>query len=255
MSSSTSVNTVDRLVRVIESFSAERSTWSLADLSSHLELPKSTLHRFLVSLETHGVLRRDPEDRRWRLGYQLVVWGQLAEEATGLRHLALPVLQEVTDETGEMAVLTIYSNYEVVCIAKTDTHYSVRLALGVGMRRPAHAGASSKILMAYLPKHEIDAIISEKGLPNLCTNTITDREALMQELALIRESGYALSIEETDPHAWGIATPIRDHNDAIVAGLGVAGPTIRYSEEIEQEYVRICRQAALKISGTLGARV
>ena len=79
MSDHSSVKTVDRLVRVLDSFSG-RPTWSLAELSTHLGLPKSTLHRFLVSMEAHGILRRDSGDKRWRLGYHLVLWGNLAAQ-------------------------------------------------------------------------------------------------------------------------------------------------------------------------------
>ena len=78
MEKSSSVTTVDRLVSVLDSFSAERPAYSLSELSARLELPKSTLHRFLVSLETHGILRRNPEEKLWRLGYRLCVWGGLA---------------------------------------------------------------------------------------------------------------------------------------------------------------------------------
>ncbi len=244
--SSSSVKTVDRLVQVLDCFSTEKPVWSLADLSAHLRLPKSTLHRFLVSLEVHGILRRDPEDKLWRLGYRLFIWGGLAEESTGLGHLAKLVMQELAIETGEMVALTIYQDQEVVCIAKVDTHHSVRLALTVGARRPPYAGASSKILMAFLPEAEIEAIIA-KGLPKLYVNSITDPDVLRADLAVIRSQGYALSIEETDPGAWGIAMPIRGRHGRVVAAIGVAGPTLRFSDEISRRCVDACRRASARI--------
>ena len=92
MSGPSSVKTIDRLVGVLSCFSAERPTWSLAELSVQLGLPKSTLHRFLISLESHGILRRDAVDKRWRLGYRLFIWGSLAGETTDLRQLSRPVM-------------------------------------------------------------------------------------------------------------------------------------------------------------------
>lgn len=252
MTKSTSVSTVDRLTRVLDSFSAERPTWSLAELSGHLGLPKSTLHRFLTSLEAHGILRRDPEDKLWRLGYRLVTWGQLAEKATGLKHVAHSVLQDLARGTGEMALLTVYENQEVVCIDKVETHHSVRLALDIGTRRPPHAGASSKILMAFLPEREIQDIIQTRGLPKTCTNTITDPVRLVDELDRIKASGYAMSIEETDAGAWGVATPVFARDEEVVAAVGLAGPILRFSEELSQRYVALCCQAARQISDLLG---
>lgn len=255
MAKSSAVMTVDRLVSVLDCFTVDRPTWSLADLSVHLDLPKSTLHRFLISLEIHGILRRDPDDKLWRPGYRLVTWGALAEKATGLSDVARPLMSRLAARTGEMVALTVYDEREVVCIDKVETRHSVRVALEVGERRPAHAGASSKILMAYLPQSERQTIIHDRGLPQLCPNTITDPDRLEAELAQIRGQGYALSIEETDPGAWGVATPVWDRHGVVIAAVGIAGPIQRYSEALSQSYVTLCQEACQQLSEQLGAPV
>lgn len=248
-----SVRTVDRLVDILNCFTRDKTSWSLSELSTHLGLPKSTLHRFLVGLERHSIVRRGTDDSRWRLGHQLFVWGSLAIESTGLRHVAAPIMRELANRTGETVLLTQYYRGEVVCIDKVETGHSVRLAMDVGAIRPPHAGASSKILMAHLPDSEVDAIIRERGLPRLCERTITDPDALHHELRGIRERGYADSHEETDRGAWGIATPIRDWRGEVVAGLGIAGPTVRFNDAQAEEYIRLCSDAAGRISAGLGA--
>jgi DNA-binding IclR family transcriptional regulator len=247
-----SVKTVDRLVQVLDCFTSENLVWTLADLSNYLDIPKSTLHRFLVSLEKHGILRRDPSDRSWRLGYRLVGWGSLAETSTGLNDLARPFMRQIANATGETVALTVYADQEVLCIEKIEALHSVRLALEVGGRRHVHAGASAKILMAYLSKDEIQNIIKSRGLPKLGSNTITDPDRLLAELKKIQNQGYAVSIEETDPGSWGVSTPIFDKNKEIVAAIGVAGPIQRYSDTLLQQYLSECRKASLEISRTLG---
>ncbi len=249
---SSTVKTVDRLVEILDCFSAERSAWTLTDLSIYLGWPKSTLHRFLISLETHGILRRDQTDKLWRLGYRLVVWGRLAADHNALSHIARPVMEELGRLTGEAVILTVYQEGQVACIDKVETKHPVRLALTVGTRRPPYAGASSKVLMAYLPEREIAAII-EQGLSPLCKNTITDPNILRDELARIRQEGYAISCEETDPDSWGVATPICDRYGHVVAAIGIAGPTFRFTDELAQRYVTLCRQAARQICALLGS--
>ncbi len=243
------VKTIDRLVEILDCFSPQQPDWSLTELSARLGVPKSTLHRFLLSLETHGVLRRDPLDRRWRLGYRPLVWGRLAAHSS-LCRIARPVMEKLAAETGETVLLTVYENFEVVCLEKVDSAHAVRLAMEIGTRRPPHAGASSKILMAYLPETEIEAIIA-RGLPRLCTNTITDPVELRAELAQIRVRGYAVSREETDAGAWGVATPIWGPRGEVIAALGIAGPIFRLTRGLTQEYVVKCRQAADQISRML----
>lgn len=248
---STSIKTIDRLVKILNCFSSEQPAWTLTKLSTHLDLPKGTLHRFLASMESHDILRRDADDKRWRLGYRLFIWGNLAEESTALRRIARPILHDLVAATGEMALLTVYQAQEIICIGKVDTNHAVRLTLDVGTRRPPHAGASSKVLMAYLPEEEIQAIIRDKGLPKLCVNTITDSDKLLAALEVIRERGYAVSHEETDPGAWGVATPVSDWKGNVIAAVGVAGPGLRFSEELVQKYVTYCQQAARRISSSL----
>lgn len=241
------VKTVDRLVEILNSFSLQQPEWSLGELSAHLGIPKSTLHRFLLALEAHGIVLHNPRNRRWRLGYRLLVWGHLASAHNGLRLIARPIMEELAAETGETILLTVYDNLGVLCIEKVDSAHAVRLTMEVGSRRPPHAGASSKILMAYLPETEIEAII-ERGLPKLCTNTITDPDELRTELARIRRQGYAISKEETDIGAWGVATPIWDQYGEVIAAIGIAGPLFRLTGERTHQYVEKCRWAAQRIS-------
>lgn len=240
------------MVEVLECFSLERPAWSLAELSARLDLPKSTLHRFLVGLERNGLTRRGGEDSKWRLGHRLVVWGSRAAATTGIRQVAAPVMRELAEMTRETVLLTEYHDGDVICMDKIETSHSVRIALDVGSRRAPHAGASSKVLMAYLPEDEI-ARIMDKGLPRYCERTITEPVILRGELERIRQCGYALSYEETDCGAWGIATPVRDWSGAVVAAVGLAGPTMRYSEDAARRYVTLCCDAADAISRMLGA--
>ncbi|MCI0520327.1 MAG: IclR family transcriptional regulator [Chloroflexi bacterium] len=242
------VKTINRLVEILDCFTAAQPAWSLAELSAALHVPKSTLHRLLTGMDAHGILRREDGDKRWRLGYRLFIWGSLASESDSLREVARPVMCDLVSLVGETAILTVYQDHEVVCIDMCETSHPVRLRMQVGERRPAHAGASSKALIAFLPEEEIAAIIQDKGLPRLCANTITTEHGLAAELERIRKFGYAESVEETDPGAWGVATPIRNWKGEVVGALGLAGPTQRYSPEKAGLYAAYCHDAAAKIS-------
>jgi DNA-binding IclR family transcriptional regulator len=238
------------MVSILECFTIEKPAWSLAELTAQLNVPKSSLHRHLLGLEHHGILRRDGE-KLWRLGYRLFIWGALVPRVSTLRHIAERHLRELVHSTNESAILTMYDNHEVICIDKLESNHSVRMTLSLGTRRMPHAGASSKILMAYLPKDEIQAIIDNKGLPKLSTNTITNPGNLKADLARIRQNGYSFSQEETDTGAWGVATPIFDHIGQVVAGIGVAGPTSRFSDTLQEEYVDLCCRASERITTIL----
>jgi DNA-binding IclR family transcriptional regulator len=249
------VKTIDRFVEILDCFAHEQRSLSLVELSTYLDLPKSTLHRFLVSLESHGILRRQEDNKRWQLGYHLIAWGNLASKSTSLREIARPFMRELVTATGETAILSIYHDHEVIIIDMCETSHSVRLKMEIGMRSAPHAGASSKVLLAYLPEEEIMAIVKEKGLPKLCTNTITELHRLLEELEKIRLCGFAFSLEETDQGAWGVATPIFDMSNRMVGAIGIAGPTQRYSKDKLDQFLELCRRQADRISEVLNVGI
>jgi IclR family KDG regulon transcriptional repressor len=251
MRTPTPVKMIDRLVNVLDCFSLEQPVLSLTQLSQWLDEPKSNIFRLLVSLESHGIVRRDTDTNGWRLGYRLYLWGDLAGKGNELRDVARAAMQDLARATNETTVLAVYDNREVLYIAKVDTSHSVRLALEVGQRKPIHAGACSKVLMANLPKEEIEAILEERGLPKLCTNTIIHRDRLRAELAQIRQQGYARSFEEMDIDTWGVATPIRDRHNQVVAAIGVVGPALRFASDLAERYVELSRLAADRISALI----
>ena len=104
-------------------------------ICSYLNLPKSTLHRFLTSLESHGVLRREDGEKKWRLGYHLMAWGSLATESITLREIARPFMADLVSVSGETAILTIYHDHEVIVIDMCETSHSVRLKMETGTQR------------------------------------------------------------------------------------------------------------------------
>ena len=78
---------------------------------------------------------------------------------------------------------------------------------------------------------------------------------LVSELARIRESGYAESQEETDWDAWGVSTPIKDRNGDVVAAVGIAGPKSRFTEDLAQKNIALCRRAAQQISNLISLEI
>ncbi len=248
----TSVKTLDRVVEILDSFTRERSTWQLADLAQHLEMPKGTMHRFLVALVQHGILQRDERDRSYSPGYKLWLWGNLTPLEASLRQVAHPILASLAAESGESALLTVYREGEVLCLDKVESDHPVRMTIAVGARRLPHAGASSKVLLAYLPEAEVEAVIEDTGLPKLCKNTITGPQALRAELRRIRELGYATSSEETDDTAYGVAVPVFAEAGTVIAGLGIAGPLTRFSRKAIGRHIEAAQRAAAQLSSLLG---
>lgn len=234
-------------------FGEERQILTLTEISRAIDLPKSTTHRFLEAMESQGMLNRDPDGGKYQLGYQMIRWGTLAQASIDLRSEALPTLRSLSQITGETAILSMRHGHTGFWVEIIESRQPIRLAMHIGQRLMLHAGASSKVLWAFLPDAEIEQILQELDLVPLEKNTITEREKLRQELCKIRNQGYATSFEETDNGAMGVAAPVYDHNGQPIAGIGIAAPITRITPDKVPDVARYVLEASRELSRRLGA--
>ncbi len=244
---------VARIADVLNCFTPEEPVLSLTAISRRVGLPKSTTHRLVNALSSHGFLMRDVHGQGYRLGYQLLHWGMVAQAGLDLRAEALPILHSLARNVDETAILTVRDGTRGLYLDIVESGHPVRLAMQVGQVLRLHAGASSKVLLAFLPESEIEQILGSIELVQLTPNTLIDPARLRAELSAIRRRGYATSFEETDPGAMGIAAPVYGREGQPVAGIGIAAPLTRISPEHVPEVAPLVLEAAGQLSERLGA--
>lgn len=243
-----------RAIRMLELFTPDAPSWGTTGISATIGLPKSTVYRIVRMLQKHHYLAQDPDSKRFRLGSQAMALGWRALEANDARHITRPIMQSLADETGETVLLTTLNEdrTQSVCIERIDSRHPVRLILEIGRRAPLHGGASSKILLAYLPEDEIERVISTGRLRRLCRNTITNPARLRRHLKEIRRAGYAASFEETNEGAAGVASAILGPGGRVIAALGIAGPLARFTRATLPRQIELVRRAATDAAALLG---
>jgi len=239
---------------VLDLFTVARPEWGLLELSEAAVLPVSTLHRIITVLKRHGLVTQDAGSKKYRLGYAAIDLGRRAAASLPIRQAAGQTMRRLAEQTGETVVLTVVNDARdrAVCIERIQSRHDLRLHLEVGEQSFLHAGASSKVLLAYFRPDEVEALARQVGLPTLARNTITDVAALQVELGRIREAGFAFSSEETDGGAWGVAAPILDPEHRAMAALGIASPTSRHSAEAERRFVDLTVKASGEVARALG---
>lgn len=246
---------LERAFAILESFSGNHQEWTLSDLARSLDLPVPTVHRILRRLSALGYLVRDETTRRFRLGSAAFRLSEQVRVAGGLRVIALPILRQLSYQTEETALLTVLSpnRDRSVCIARVEPSRALRLSVEPGRELALHAGASQKVLLAFMTEQEIEILLSSK-LEKLCKSTITERSTLATELEVTRNRGWARSYEETDIGVWGLAVPVVSES-GVVCGLGIAGPGSRITDGTFRKGVQSAHEAALSIARELGFTV
>jgi IclR family transcriptional regulator, KDG regulon repressor len=118
---------------------------------------------------------------------------------------------------------------------------------------PAHCSASGKAALAFQEASAIERVISP-GPPRFTSTTITERSALLKELAKIRETGYAVDDEEHEPGVRCIGAPIRDTGGRAFAGLSLTGAARRIAPPRFGELAAHVKHHARSISAQLAYR-
>ena len=250
-----SFQVLERTFSILELFDEDHPEWSTTEVARRLRLPIPTVHRILAALRRHGYVSQHEETKRFRLGISALQLGDRARAVVDLRSVALPALRRLAHETGETALLTVLApaHDRGVCLERVETAQPLRLSVTPGRQLPLHAGASQKVLLAYLPEDEIARVI-DAGLEHLCHATITDPGLLRQELARIRRRGWASSVEETNLGVWGVAVPLQNPR-GVVCAVGIAGPSPRLTPDRVRDDIQRVHAAATQIADALGLQV
>jgi DNA-binding IclR family transcriptional regulator len=245
---------LQRTFSVLALFTPERQEWTVTEIGRECGLAVPTVHRILSALRRNGYLVRDDNTKRYRFGPAIVRMGRTASLAVNMRSLAAPLLEGLARRTTQTALLTVIADdhRNAVCLDRVESTEPLRLSVQPGRQLPLHAGASQKILLAFMPEDEFEAYVGEP-LASLCTATISEAGRLSQEIATIRQRGWASSYEETNLGVWGLSVALIDETGRAEASIGVAGPGERKPRNI-QPWLRALAQAATELADPLGLR-
>ena len=222
---------------------------SLAELSAHTGLPRSTLLRLLATLVELGFLRRTSHGE---YGIALKLWriGCAAVDFEHVRDAIIPTLQHVVATTSETALYAIYDAGRAVYVEKVEGLHPIRAYASVGGHSPAYATATGKSLLAWQDEAEIRRVAGEAV--SFTPTTRTSVEELVRHTADVRRLGFAVNRGEWREGVWGVASPIFGRRHELVAALGVTGPRERIEPQIDL-MSSIVREAASNLSIIHGA--
>lgn len=247
-----SIAVLNRAVEIMGVFSSGQPSRGLKDIAKATGLPKSTVFRILSTLVEHEFCEMDRTTGEYSLGFALVRLADIRRRQANLHALAAPVMRDVRNALNETIVLSVRSGDTRVHIDSLEGLHPMRRSADLGVHSPLYAGASSKVLLAGLEDHEIEDYLARVQLQQIQENTITRRDDLLREIALIREQGYAESRGELIAGGGAIAVPIKNYEGRTVAAIDVLTPAHRYTPEHRERCITLMLDGARQISERLG---
>jgi IclR family acetate operon transcriptional repressor len=191
------VQSLTRGLNILEALARAEAGISLTDIAQRVDLPPSTTHRLLSTLEKMGYVYQAGDLGHWYVGLQAFTVGAgfLANrDFVGQSHVYMRRLMEQSGETANLAIL---DGTEAVFIAQVQCREMMRILVKLGSRVPLHASGVGKAIFAARPDEQIDAILKVKGLPRITDHTC--RARTMWALSVIRQRGYCSA--DTHRHA------------------------------------------------------
>jgi DNA-binding IclR family transcriptional regulator len=208
-----SIQSVHKAVSILNCFSLVKPVLAVGEISRLTGHTNSTVSRLLATLEERGCVEKTEGRGRYRLGYRTYLWGFISQKHNSLAATARPAMERLRDECKEEVALYVIEGVSRVCLEQAQSVHHLARHSSVGEYFPLHAGASGKVLLAYLPDEERKRILSQISLERFTPRTVTDPEELEWDLERIRKRGYAVSKGESLPDT--IRT-LEQYSDVIV---------------------------------------
>lgn len=225
------------LLRIINGLQ-ELGGAGVTDLADHLDLPKSTVHKHLKTLQQEGYVTT--RCGSYQLEFRFLTHGGYIRDHHELCTLAAPKVRELADKTDELTLLSIKEgDYGIFTYIYNDK-YGLTESAPLGTQFHLHENSAGKAILAQLPDEKIEEIVDRVGLPRKTQNTIGSRDDLFERIEQIRERGFALNFQERREGIQAAAAAVYHPKTDSYGAISIAGPTNRLQKKrLEQEYADV----------------
>lgn len=245
-----SIQSIKRAFAILRAVAANPKGLGITEIAHQVGLPISTVARLLATLEGLEVIERVPNRVGFRIGTETIALVLQVPYHRHLTILARSCLLELAETTREAVGLCLLDGDWMHVVDLIRSPRRVQVADVAGDRFPLYATSPGKVLLAHLSEEALERYL-DRPLQPFTPKTVIDPNALRQQLALIREQGYAWAFEELDEIA-GVSAPIQDDTGKVVAAVNVYGPAFRFPPNgNDDEITRLVIETGHKITARI----
>lgn len=243
---------LERYFRIIEMLAACPEGLALVEISKALMLPKATVHRLLIALQKSDLVAITNAGRpRFHLAQRVKRLAYLSVDSDAVASLTRALLDDFSKRLGETCYICRLEGATVRSIAIASPDATWRGYVLPGTELQSYATAGAKAIMAFQDKELIDRALAN-GTPAFTRYTKTDRTAIVEEYAAIRQARFATCIKEIEEELAAFAVPIELKVIGVQYSVGVLGPYSRIAKMIKGPQREELRRLATAIEVTLG---
>jgi IclR family transcriptional regulator, pca regulon regulatory protein len=244
------VQSLDRGLSVIRSFSAERPRLTLSEVARQTGLSRAAARRSLITLQTLGYVGSD--ERHFYLTPRVLTLGYAYLSSLSFADVAQSHLTDLANDVHESCSASVLDGFDIVYVARAATKRIMTISLSVGTRLPAYATSMGRVLLAALPDNRLDAYIDTATFAPLTERTIVDRDRLRAEVERTRTRGWCLVDQELEHGVRSIAVPVHDAAGGVVAAVNTSAHATRVPlATLQKSFLPKLRECAAAIDAEL----
>jgi len=247
----------DRILRkglkILEHLASSRDGASAMELCGLIGVHKTSIYRYLATLTECGYVRKESSGR-YVIDTKLLALGSEMLQRMPLRETAHPFLVELSEATSKTTHLSVLDGLEIIYLDKVEGPKTLPLVSRIGGRAPAHCTGVGKALLSALPTPVAETLLQSAELEPHTNTTIVDPQALLAELARIRDRGYAIDSGEHEPYIRCYGAPVSGYGGRTVAAISITGLIDDFADpSTREELLDHLKRAAAGISNALGS--
>jgi DNA-binding IclR family transcriptional regulator len=240
------IESVDKALRLLWLLRDERRL-TVSEVSERLGVARSTAHRLLGMLVSHGFAQQDPETKAYMPGRGLLEVGLGALSSIDVRREARPELQRLAGEVRETVLLIMMQGVITMVVDAVECEEFVRVSATAGRSLPPHTVAGGKVLLAGMDPDQVRDLLGPEPFERRTPDSITTYAELNAELDDVRRRGYATNFNEAESGMSGISVPVPVPPGVIPAAITVTTPSARMSLRRMPALVTTAQAAAARI--------
>lgn len=238
------IETLDRGLRVIQSFGIDRRPMTLSDLSKSVNLPRATVRRILMTLVRSGFVVGD--ERLFSLTPRVLLLASAYLTSNQINTVMQPLMDEVASKAKEVCSLAILDGEEVVFIARSSPARVFSTGLDVGYRLPAFCTSVGRVLLGRLANDELTRTVDGMKLSPQTQSTLVDKSAVIATIIADRTKGYSLVDQEAEEGFRSISVPIRRYDGVVIAAANIGAHVDRITTgEMIDRFLPLLKEMSL----------
>lgn len=251
------LNSLEKGMKVLESFSTIDHNLSIVEIAKKVNLQKSIVYRIVFTLKELGYLKYTSSNHKYFLGPKVLSLGFSTIRNMKISEIAHPYLRKLYKRSSQTIALGVLDGTEVVYIDRFQKEQILNINLHIGSRLPVYNSSIGRAILAFLPQDDYEVtlrkLLEDK---NILSSIGKNGEKLAKILKDVRKVGYAIDDQEYVIGLRAIAAPIFGLEGKVRGAVNIPVLTACVSmKKLIEKYAPMLLETSREISTMIGYNV